>query len=197
MRAWIGCSPPLPTRCTPAWGWPSSRVEKLTESLCGAARPGHFRGVTTVCAKLFHIVEPDRVYFGEKDYQQLAAIRRMVIDLDFPLEVEGVETVREADGLALSSRNRRLDEAQRAAASCLFRGLTAAQRLHAEGERRAAELERAARAVVDAEPRARAEYVAVADAETLEPLTRVERGARILGVVWVGEVRLIDNLALG
>ncbi len=172
-------------------------VEKLTEGLCGATRPGHFRGVTTVCAKLFHIVEPDRVYFGEKDYQQLAVIRRMVRDLDFPLEVVGVETVREPDGLALSSRNQRLSARERRAAVCVYRGLGAAQRLHAGGESQAAELVNAARAVINSEPLSRPEYIAVVDAATLEPLVTVDRPARIAAAVRFGGVRLIDNLPLG
>ncbi len=187
---------PSTSEMYPREGLTFVQVEKLTEGMCGATRSGHFRGVTTVCAKLFHIVEPHKVYFGEKDFQQLAAIRRMVLDLDFPLEVVGVPTVREADGVALSSRNRRLTEEQRLAARCLFRGLSVAQSLFAGGERDAQTLIRAARSVIDAEPLAKAEYVELADAETLEPLTTVEREARILAAAAIGDVRLIDNLAL-
>jgi pantoate--beta-alanine ligase len=174
----------------------SVQVDRLTDGLCGPFRPGHFRGVTTVVAKLLHIVEPDRAYFGEKDYQQLAVIRRMVRDLDFGVGIVGVETVREPDGLALSSRNARLSPEERQAAVVLSRALRQARTARQAGERAAAELRSQARAVIEAELLARLEYLEIVDAETLEPLDRVEKDARMAMAVWIGEVRLIDNAAL-
>lgn len=171
-------------------------VEELTEGLCGAFRPGHFRGVATVCAKLFHIAGADRAYFGEKDFQQLAVIRRVVRDLNFPLEIVGVPTVRELDGLAMSSRNARLGAAERAAAVVLWRAIEAARRAFADGERGAAELLAVARRPLDAEPLARTEYVELVDPETLAPLERVEGESRLALAVWIGDVRLIDNAPL-
>jgi pantoate--beta-alanine ligase len=171
-------------------------VEELTEGLCGAFRPGHFRGVATVVAKLFHIVEPDRAYFGEKDFQQLAVIRRMVRDLDFAVEIVPVETVREPDGLAMSSRNALLGQKERRAAVALSQALIAAQDALAGGERSAREVRAAALAVLENEPLARVEYVDVVDPVTLQPVARVERDARIALAVWIGGVRLIDNARL-
>ncbi len=171
-------------------------VEQFAAGLCGAHRPGHFRGVTTVVAKLFHIVQPDRAYFGEKDYQQLAVIRRMAHDLDFSAEVVGCPIVREPDGLALSSRNARLTPEGRRAALALHRALSSAQTALHQGEADAGRIRAAALAALDAEPLARVEYAEVVDAETLEPLERVEREARIALAVWIDEVRLIDNAPL-
>jgi len=171
-------------------------VEQLTDGLCGAFRPGHFRGVTTVCTKLFHIAGADRAYFGEKDFQQLAVIRRMVRDLDFPLEIVGVPTVREPDGLAMSSRNARLDPAQRQAAVVLSRAMAAAEQALESGVREAKALRETALTVLEAEPLARTEYVEIVDPETLAGVERVEAEARILLAVWIGDVRLIDNAPL-
>lgn len=171
-------------------------VEQLTEGLCGAFRPGHFRGVTTVCTKLFQIAGADRAYFGEKDFQQLAVIRRMVQDLNFPLEIVGVPTVREPDGVALSSRNARLNPDQRRAAVVLSRAMAAAVETLRSGVAEANALREAALAVLKAEPLARTEYVEIVDPETLEGLARVEAEARIVLAVWMGDVRLIDNAPL-
>lgn len=171
-------------------------VEKLTQGLCGAFRPGHFRGVTTVVAKLFHIVQPGRAYFGEKDFQQLAVIRRMVRDLDFPVEIAPCPIVREPDGLALSSRNARLSPEERQAAVALSHALSSAQALVAGGATDAEAIRAASRAVLEAEPLARVEYLEIVDPETLEPPARVERAVRMALAVWIGDVRLIDNAPL-
>ena len=171
-------------------------VARLTEPLCGAARPGHFRGVTTVVTKLFHAVRPDVAVFGEKDYQQLAVVRRMTADLDFGIEIVGVATVREPDGLALSSRNRRLGADDRAAARCVPRALDAAADVVRAGERRAAAVVARATAVIGAEGRARLEYAELRDPETLAEVTEVAGPALLALAVWVGGVRLIDNRML-
>ncbi len=171
-------------------------VEELTDGLCGAFRPGHFRGVATVCTKLFHVAGADRAYFGEKDYQQLAVIRRMVQDLNFPLEIVGVPTVREPDGLAMSSRNARLDPNQRRAAVALSRAMAAAREALDSGVVESKALREAALAVLEAEPLARTEYVEIVDPETLAGVESVEAEARMLLAVWIGDVRLIDNAPL-
>jgi pantoate--beta-alanine ligase len=168
----------------------------LAEPMEGAGRPGHFRGVTTVVTKLFNAVRPDAAVFGQKDYQQLAIVRRMVTDLDMAIEIVAAPTVREADGLAMSSRNRRLTPQDRGAAVCVPRALDAAAQAMNSGERRSDMLLGAARAVLADEPLARLEYVAVADAETLAPLDLVDRPAVMAIAVWFGEVRLIDNRLL-
>ena len=171
-------------------------VARLTEPLCGAARPGHFRGVTTVVSKLFHAVRPDVAVFGEKDWQQLAVVRRMTADLDFGIEIVGVPTVREADGLALSSRNRLLAPAERVAARCVPRALDAAAAAVAAGTRDAARVVDAATAAIAAEPKARLEYAEARDPESLE-VVEVVNGPTLLALaVWVGSVRLIDNRVL-
>jgi len=171
-------------------------VARLTEPLCGALRPGHFRGVTTVVTKLFHAVRPDVAVFGEKDYQQLAVVRRMTADLDFGIEIVGVATVREPDGLALSSRNRRLGADDRAAARCVPRALDAAAAGVRVGERRAAAVVARATGVIGAEGRARLEYAELRDPETLAEVTEVAGPALLALAVWVGGVRLIDNRML-
>lgn len=162
----------------------------------GTMRPGHFRGVTTVVAKLFGAVQPDVALFGQKDYQQLAVIRRMTIDLDMGIEIIGVPTVREHDGLALSSRNRRLTAEDRAASVAVPRALQAAVDALARGERDPVALEQAALAVLEREPRGRVEYVQVFDADRLTPLEVVDSRAVIAAAVWFGDVRLIDNMLL-
>jgi pantoate--beta-alanine ligase len=161
----------------------------------GAARPGHFRGVTTVVAKLFNAAVPHAALFGEKDYQQLAVIRRMVVDLDMGVEIVGVPTVREEDGLALSSRNRRLTPQQRAAAACIPRALRAAQALHAAGERDPERLRNVVESGVAAEPLARLEYVDVVHPITLCSLDDAAQAVVALAA-WFGDVRLIDNVVL-
>ena len=172
----------------------SVEVEGLTEHLCGPHRPGHFRGVTTVVSKLLNIVQPGRAYFGQKDGQQLAVIRRMVDELHMPLTIVGVPTVREHDGLALSSRNRLLDTQGRRAAAALYRGLQVAERMVAEGETCPGEVVKQALAVIDAEPLARVEYLEVVDAEALQPVIEIEGPVMIAGAIWVGNTRLIDNV---
>lgn len=168
----------------------------LAEPMEGAMRPGHFRGVTTVVAKLFGGVQPDVALFGQKDYQQLAVIRRMTIDLDMGIEIIGVPTVREPDGLALSSRNRRLSEADRAAAVVIPRALQAAVDALGSGERSRQRLEQIAQDVLATEPLGRLEYVDVVDAHTLQSIDSVEREAVIAAAVWFSDVRLIDNMLL-
>jgi pantoate--beta-alanine ligase len=168
-------------------------VARLTEPLCGRVRPGHFRGVTTVVTKLFHAVRPDVAVFGEKDWQQLAVVRRMTADLDFGIEVVGVPTVREADGLALSSRNRLLAPGDREAARCVPRALEAAADAVEQGETRAAALVARATAEIAAEPRARVEYAELRDPDSLEEVEEVTAPTLLALAVWVGGVRLIDN----
>jgi len=172
-------------------------VEELTRPLEGEHRPGHFRGVATVVAKLFNAVKPDRAYFGQKDAQQLAVVRRMAQDLDFPLEVVACPTVREADGLAMSSRNSRLNPKVRQAASVLYRALSGARQAYAGGERQAEALRRLMAEILQAEPLARTEYVSVADPESLAEL-QGEVGLALLSMaVFLGKTRLIDNVIVG
>jgi pantoate--beta-alanine ligase len=171
-------------------------VERLTQHLCGRFRPGHFRGVATVVAKLFHIVQPDRAYFGEKDAQQLAVIRRMVADLDFPVEVVGVETVREPDGLALSSRNQRLSAEERAVAPALYGALRLAAERICGGTREAEEVKRVAAAELGRHPQIRVEYFEVVDPEELQPVEQIRGPVLVAVAAWIGETRLIDNVAV-
>jgi pantoate--beta-alanine ligase len=168
----------------------------LGERLEGASRPGHFRGVATVVAKLFHVIGPARAYFGEKDAQQLAVVRRMVRDLSFPIEVVPCPTVREWDGLALSSRNRRLTSEQREAAGCLFLALSEAAERVRGGERDAGVLVAAMAREIGGTPEARLDHAAVVDDETFEEISTIERPARAVVAARFGSVRLIDNLAL-
>jgi pantoate--beta-alanine ligase len=172
-------------------------VERLTEGMCGAFRPGHFRGVATVVAKLFNIVRPDRAYFGEKDYQQLAVIKRMTRDLDFDLEVVGLPLVREADGLALSSRNVYLNASERKAALALSKSLKIGQNLYQAGERQSGVIGERIHDMLDQEPLIELEYLVIADTETLEELTEIKDGAVIALAAKVGKTRLIDNTVLG
>ena len=171
-------------------------VRGVTDVLEGAVRPGHFAGVATVVAKLFNIVQPTWAYFGQKDAQQCVVIRAMVRDLDLPVEVVVAPTVREADGLALSSRNSYLTPEQRAVAPAIYRGLSAAKALFDAGERDADALRQAVRAVIEAEPQLAIDYVSVADPETLRELTRVASRALASIAVRLGTTRLIDNLLL-
>jgi pantoate--beta-alanine ligase len=168
----------------------------LGEVLCGAARPGHFTGVATVVVKLLDIVGPDIAFFGDKDYQQLIVIRSVVRDLDIPSRVEGRPIVRERDGLALSSRNRYLSRPQRSAATVLYRALSAARDEAVAGEMDAATLEQGMRRMVGAQAGVELEYATIVDAETLAPLTRLDRRARALVAARVGTARLIDNVAI-
>ncbi len=172
-------------------------VEKVTEPLEGAIRPGHFRGVATVVAKLFNIVEPDKAYFGQKDAQQVVVIQKMVADLNMNLEVVVVPTVREPDGLAMSSRNVYLNPEERKAGTVLWRALTLAERLHSQGERSADRLRQEMTSLIQKEPLAQIDYVSVADASTLEELERIEGKAVVSLAVKFGKTRLIDNIVLG
>jgi pantoate--beta-alanine ligase len=168
----------------------------LGKRLEGDRRPGHFRGVCTVVAKLFNIVQPDFAVFGEKDYQQLKVVQRMVRDLCYPIEILSAPTVREADGLALSSRNQYLSPEERAQATVLWKALSIAQSLFNEGERNTHRLEADMLRVVTLAPSARFDYAEIADAETLEPVHEVQRGNVALIAAYIGKTRLVDNLIL-
>ncbi|HTG80500.1 MAG TPA: pantoate--beta-alanine ligase [Geobacteraceae bacterium] len=172
-------------------------VERLTLPLCGASRPGHFRGVTTVVCKLFTIVAPHVALFGKKDYQQLAVIRRMTADLNLPVEVVGMPIVREADGLAMSSRNSYLSPEERRAALCLSRGIAEARRLFAAGELASARLKGAVAAIVAAEPLAVTDYIEMRDGDTLEEVVLAGGNTLLALAVRIGMTRLIDNGVLG
>ncbi len=172
-------------------------VEAISRPLEGAMRPGHFRGVTTVVAKLFNAVQPHRAYFGQKDAQQAAVIRQMTRDLNFPIKIVICPTVREADGLAMSSRNVYLDPEQRKAATVLFRSLSAAKELYEAGERNAETLRGKMKEVLAGEPLAEMQYVSCADYDTLEELDEVKGKALLSMAVFVGKTRLIDNFVLG
>ncbi len=169
---------------------------ELAERLEGPLRPGHFRGVTTVVTKLFGATAPDVAVFGEKDFQQLAIVRRMVEDLDTGIEIVGVPIIREPDGLALSSRNVRLPAEDRAAAVVLSRALDLGAAAVASGERDASAVRRIVAGHIEAERRASLEYVELVDSATLEPLHRIESSAALLTAAWFGDVRLIDNHVL-
>ncbi|HUQ63323.1 MAG TPA: pantoate--beta-alanine ligase [Acidimicrobiales bacterium] len=174
----------------------SVRVEGLSEGFEGASRPGHFDGVATVVAKLFNLAGACRAYFGEKDYQQLLVVRRVVTDLSFPIEVVGCPTVREADGLACSSRNVRLSGANRAAATVLYRALTQGQAMIEGGVQNAAAIRASMAATVATEPRAGLDYAEVVDALTLQRLEQVTGEARLLVAACFDDIRLIDNLGV-
>ena len=169
---------------------------ELAAPLCGASRPGHFAGVATVVAKLFHLTLPHLAVFGQKDFQQLAIIRRMVRDLDFGIEIVGMPIVREPDGLALSSRNAYLAPEERRQALALSRALAAAEALVAGGERRAAPLVAAARREIEGAPLARIDYLELCDADSLRPVEVVDAPAVLALAVFFGKTRLIDNIVL-
>src|SRR5512138_3741159 len=172
-------------------------VQEVTRPLEGAQRPGHFRGVTTVVTKLFNAVGPDKAYFGQKDAQQAAVIRQLTEDLNFPLEIVVCPTVREPDGLAMSSRNVYLDSQQRAAATVLFRALSAAKEAYARGERDAGKLCQTMKDVLATEPLAEVHYVSCADYDTLEERETVTGKTLLSMAVFMGKTRLIDNFVLG
>ena len=171
-------------------------VEKITERLEGASRPGHFRGVTTIVAKLFNIVQPTRAYFGQKDAQQVVVIKRMAADLNMDLEIVTVPTVRESDGLAMSSRNIHLSPKERQAATVLFKALALAQSLTSGGEQDAEKIRDQMAALIRTEPLAHLDYVSIADAENLEELDLLDRPAVASLAVRIGKTRLIDNIPL-
>ena len=171
-------------------------VEKVTERLEGVSRPGHFRGVATVVAKLFNIVQPTKAYFGQKDVQQVVVIKRMVADLNMGIEIVVVPTIRESDGLAMSSRNIYLGPREREAATILFKALTLARQLWQGGEKDAGKMRRQMTSLIQKEPLAQIDYVSVADAETLEELNLIDRPALASLAVRIGKTRLIDNILL-
>jgi pantoate--beta-alanine ligase len=177
----------------------SVRVARLTDHLCGPARPGHFDGVALIVCKLFNLVQPDAAYFGEKDAQQLAVIRRMVADLDFPIQIVGCPTVREPDGLALSSRNEYLSEDERRRAPALYAALSAARERIRAGERSVAALLDGMRRTIDAASPTKIDYISIVDADALQPVEgELEPGRAVLiaMAVWFGRTRLIDNVAV-
>lgn len=172
-------------------------VDAMTHPLEGAMRPGHFKGVTTIVAKLFNAAQPHKAYFGQKDAQQAAVIRQMARDLNFPIEIVVCPTVREADGLAMSSRNKYLSEAQRKAATVLFRALSEAKVLYEAGERDAEKIREKMKEVIESEPLAQMQYVSCADYDTLEELNEITGKALLSMAVFLGKTRLIDNFILG
>ena len=178
---------PQPPEC-------SVDVGRLADHLCGPFRPGHFRGVATVVLKLFEMVRPDRAYFGEKDAQQLAIVRRLVADFNLPVAVVGVPTVREADGLAMSSRNRHLNAEERRLAACLYQALLQARDRISGGEKRPSAIVQAASAAIPRSDTLKLEYLEIVDPETMQPVEIVDGPVRVAAALWVGATRLIDNL---
>lgn len=168
-------------------------VEKLTEGLCGARRPGHFRGVCTVVSKLFNIVTPDRAYFGQKDAQQLAVIKKMVKDLNFDIEIVGCPIIREADGLAMSSRNTYLSQDERKAALVLSRSLNLAKTTLSNGERNVDTVKQIISTEIKKEPLSRIDYIEIVDSENLQSVETVNRSVLVAIAVYIGKTRLIDN----
>lgn len=168
-------------------------MDKLTKGLCGKTRPTHFRGVCTVVSKLFHIVTPDKAYFGQKDAQQLAVIRRMVRDLNFDIQIVGCPIVRETDGLAMSSRNTYLSQEERKAALILHKSLMLGKEMAEQGEREATKIKAAIIRKIETEPLARVDYVEIVDPDTLEELEKVEGETLMAMAVYIGKTRLIDN----
>lgn len=171
-------------------------VEGMSERLCGKSRPGHFRGVTTVVSKLFNIIEPDLAFFGQKDAAQVAIIRRMVVDLKVPVEIVACPIVREADGLAMSSRNAYLNSAQRKAGLVLFRALSEVRNRFEGGERRIDVLVASGMRVLQQEPLARIDYLEIVDPNTLEALTAIAGPCLVAAAAFVGTTRLLDNIIL-
>jgi len=172
-------------------------VEKVTENLCGLSRPDHFRGVATVCAKLFNIVKPHVAIFGNKDFQQLTVIKRMVNDLNMDLEIIGMPTVREPDGLAMSSRNTYLQENERESALSLSRSLKRAEEMYAAGERDAGRIIDEVRSFIDGHSHTRIDYVKICNTETMEDIASLDGKSVLALAVWVGTPRLIDNHVFG
>ena len=171
-------------------------IDTLSETLCGKTRPIHFKGVCTVVTKLVHIVGPDRAYFGEKDAQQLAIIRKMAEDLNFDIEIVGCPIVREEDGLAKSSRNTYLNEEERRAALCLSRAVKAGKEVIYKGAD-AKEVLNPMKAIIEAEPLARIDYVMMVDALTMQPAEKADRDVLVAMAVYIGKTRLIDNFSYG
>jgi len=178
---------PVPLSCT-------IDVGRMASHLCGRHRPGHFAGVATVVMKLLQIVQPDRAYFGEKDAQQLAVVRRLVRDFNVPVRIEAVATVRDRDGLAFSSRNQRLNPAERRLATVLYRALLEARRQIAEGATDPERVTRTAAALVPPDERLRLDYLELVDPDDMQPVGRIDRRVLAAGALWVGSTRLIDNV---
>jgi pantoate--beta-alanine ligase len=172
-------------------------VQEVSQPLEGSMRPGHFRGVATVVAKLFNAVQPQRAYFGQKDAQQVAVLKQMTRDLDFPIEIVVGPTLREADGLAMSSRNSYLNDEERKAAPVLHRALQAAQQAYAAGERDASKLRGLMESIIAAEPLAKMQYVSCAHPLSLQELQKIQNSALLSMAVYIGKTRLIDNVVLG
>ncbi|MBO0911216.1 MAG: pantoate--beta-alanine ligase [Acidobacteria bacterium] len=171
-------------------------VESMSARLCGRSRPGHFRGVTTVVSKLFHIAEPDLAFFGQKDAAQVAILRRMVRDLHLPVGIEVCPIVREPDGLAMSSRNRYLDPEERKSALVLYRALSSAEALFDRGERDSARLRQAGEREFAGQTRARLDYLEIVDPSSLEPIRTISTPALIAVAAFLGSTRLIDNIVV-
>ena len=169
-------------------------VTEVSERLCGQFRPGHFRGVATVVLKLLNIVQPDRAYFGEKDAQQLAVIRRMIADLNVPVTIVEVPTLRESDGLALSSRNQLLSLEERRIAPLLSRALDKARDLISTGETRADGIKHESLRVLNEHPEVRVEYLEIVGPEDMQPVDEITGPVRVAGAIWIGKIRLIDNM---
>lgn len=178
---------PAPPECT-------VDVGRLADHLCGRYRPGHFRGIATVVLKLFEIAQPDRGFFGEKDAQQLVIVRRLVADLNVPVSIVGVPTVREEDGLAISSRNVHLSPTERSSAIALYRSLVEADRQIAAGVTDVDAVKSRAAAVIPPDPSLRLEYLEIVNPDDMQPVQRIEGAVRVAGALWVGSTRLIDNL---
>lgn len=168
-------------------------VEKVSKPLCGTVRPGHFRGVTTVVAKLFNMVKPHVALFGEKDFQQCVVVKRMVKDLNMDLEILALPTIREVDGLAMSSRNARLSPTERNVSLCVSRALNRGHELVSQGEQQAAAVLRAVQEIINKEEGTRLEYASLCNPDTLQEVTQVTLPTLLAIAVWVGDVRLIDN----
>ena len=185
---------PSPEEMYPAGADVFVEVPSVSESLCGSFRPGHFRGVATVVTKLFHIVQPDIAYFGEKDAQQLAVIRRLAVGLNMAVSIVGVATVRDSDGLALSSRNERLTREERLRAPLLFQALEASRRQVENGVRDVVRIRAAGLDVLAQEPRIRVQYFEVVDQGSMQPVAAAAGRMCVASAIWLGNVRLIDNV---
>ncbi len=187
---------PPPAEIYPDGYQSAVEVEKVSQPLCGAFRPGHFRGVTTVVAKLFNMVKPHCALFGEKDFQQCVVIKRMVRDLNFDIDIVTLPTVREGDGLAMSSRNARLSVAERETSLCVSRALTAAQELVSGGQASPVVILQAVQQILTQNAEVRVEYASLCQPETLEEVEQISGPTLLAIAVWVGDVRLIDNRVL-
>jgi len=188
---------PLKDEMYPAGYQTYVQLEQLPQNLCGISRPGHFRGVATVCAKLFNTVKPHWAIFGKKDYQQYAVIKRMVADLNMDLEVIGIPTTREPDGLAMSSRNVYLSEEERTSSLSLSRSLAMAKDMHAAGERDAGKIIRTLSNHITSQPYTKIDYIKICDANTLQDIPFIEGDSVLAIAVYVGKTRLIDNHIFG